>query len=253
MTKLNKTLINDIAHVKTQLSNSITDLKENIGKYTNVGTYINSNVSNLGDLDKAIACEKMGIKVLKFKANNDNPKKPKSSDYVFVHGFSNDIFSCLNNLGKFCNAQVSEDLIKKFSLKVGKKKSTTKKSLAQLFVEKFFIRNSYISIKNGNTNLNKSYEIIDGVIVTKKKKDKNNNSKNDNSKNEENDNENYLTFKFVDSLVNNESYSKLNAIQIKEVIDQFTSKLLEDNDYTIFKFKDEIASLNLPKIKNVSK
>ena len=70
-------------------------------------------------------------------------------------------------MGKFCNSQVSEDLIKKFSLKVGK---SSKKTLGKLFVEKFFIRNSYLSIKNGNTNLNKSYEIIDGFIVTKRKR-----------------------------------------------------------------------------------
>ena len=246
MTKLNKTLINDIAHVKTQLSNAITDLKEHLGKYTNVGIHINSNVASLGDLDKAIACEKMGIKTLKFKPNKDNPKKIKSSDYVFVHGFSNDIFSCLNNLGKFCNSQVSEDLIKKFSLKVGK---SSKKTLGQLFVEKFFIRNSYLSIKNGNTNLGKSYEIIDGVIVTKTKKDKNNNSKNDKSKNDKSseDNSNDENFDFNLQIITNEissdkEYGNLTGKDIHEKIQNILKAMLKDNGLEVRQYNEYLKS-----------
>ena len=237
-----KTLKNDIKHIQNVLSNNVKDLKTNIGKYQNLGMYTYINISNLGDIEKNIELEKIGLKVKAFKVNPDKPNKKPI--YKFIHGFSPDIFSCINGIGKYSLSIVNEDLQKKFNVKNGYE-----------FVEKFFIRNEYLSIKNGYTNLKKSYDLkelenntFEIIVKEKAKKVKKANSKNEDN---DNDNENYLTFKFVDNLVNNESYSKLNAIQIKEAINQFTNKLLEDNDYSMTKFKDEISSLNLPKIKQV--
>ena len=151
---LNKKLNDDIAYIGNVIAKNKTELRMNIKRYINVGLDININVSSLSDTDKREALVERGIKTNKFKINADNPnKKASAKDYTYNQGFSDDILSCLNTLGKF--AQATTDL---FDCTNGVE-----------FVEKFFLRNSYDSIKNGNTNLGKSYEIKDGIIVKKEK------------------------------------------------------------------------------------
>ena len=151
---LNKKLNDDIAYIGNVISKNKTELRMNIKRYINVGLDININVSSLGDKDKRIALTERGIKASKFIKDLDNPnKEPTAKDYTYNQGFSDDIVSCLNTLGKF--AQAKTDL---FECTNGVD-----------FVEKFFLRNSYDSIKNGNTSLGKTYEIKDGIIVKKEK------------------------------------------------------------------------------------
>ena len=159
LTKLTKEeafsiLLEDYKYIGSTISLNQEQLRMNIKRYLNVGIDLKNNVSSLGDKDKREALLKRGIKVLKFKKDLDNPnKEPSAKDYHYIKGFSNDIISCLVNMGKF--AECKTDL---FECKNGAE-----------FVEKFFLRNGYESAKNGNTNLNKTYEIKDGIIVKKEK------------------------------------------------------------------------------------
>ena len=172
-------LLEDYNYIGSTISLSQEQLRMNIKRYLNVGTDLVNNVSSLGDKDKREALVKRGIKVLKFKKDVDNPSKEASAkDYHYTKGFSNDIVSCLVNMGKF--AQCETDL---FECKNGAE-----------FVEKFFLRNGYESAKNGNTNLNKTYEIKDGIIVKKEKKPKTEGSvSSDKDKDTNQDEENPIT------------------------------------------------------------
>ena len=201
---LNEKLNDDIAYIGNVISKNKTELRMNIKRYINVGLDININVSSLGDKDKRIALTERGIKASKFIKDLDNPnKEPTAKDYTYNKGFSDDIVSCLNTLGKF--AQAKTDL---FECTNGVD-----------FVEKFFLRNSYDSIKNGNTNLNKTYEIKDGIIVKKEKKPKiegSSSSDKDNNEDVKQDEENpktNLEIK-VNEIINNDYHNK----EIQDVV-----------------------------------
>ena len=81
-----KTLKNDIKHIQNVLSNNVKDLKTNIGKYQNLGMYTYINISHLGDIEKNIELEKIGLKVKAFKVNPDKPNKITQAK-IIMYGF----------------------------------------------------------------------------------------------------------------------------------------------------------------------
>ena len=225
-------LLEDYNYIGSTISLSQEQLRLNIKRYINVGIDLHKNVSLLGDKLKREALVKRGIKVLKFKPNADKPNaEPSAKDYHFTKGFSNDIISCLNNLGKF--AECKTDL---FECKNGEQ-----------FVEKFFLRNGYESIKNGNTNLNKTYEIKEDKIVKKEKAKKDNkkasssNSSNEDtvSQDEENPKTN-LEIK-VNEIISNDYLNK-NINDVINIVNSLHDVILKDLGLSQEQFKKFINS-----------
>jgi len=220
-------LLEDYDYIGSTISLSQEQLRLNIKRYLNVGSDLHTNVSHLGDKEKREALVKRGIKVLKFKPNADKPNaEPQAKDYHFTKGFSNDIISCLNNLGKF--AECKTDL---FECKNGNE-----------FVEKFFLRNGYESIKNGNTNLNKTYEIKDGVIVKKEKAKKDNkkasssNSSNEDTVSQDEENPKTNLEIRVNEILSND-YFKNEIKDVKSLVHSLGSAILKDLGITENQFK----------------
>mgnify|MGYP005991567127 FL=1 len=233
----------DYAYIGSTISSNQEQLRLNIKRYINVGIDYYKNVSHLGDKDKRQALVLRGIKVLKFKPNADKPNaEPTSKDYHFVKGYSSDIISCLNNLGKFAECKT-----KLFECKNGEE-----------FVEKFFLRNGYESIKNGNTNLNKTYEIKENEIVKKEKKkkeDNKNTSNSSNDKNEKQDEENpktNLEIK-VNEILNNDYLNK-NINDVITIVNSLHDVILKDLGLSQEQFNKFINSnVNKTNLKIVNK
>ena len=220
---LNKKLNDDIAYIGNVIAKNKTELRMNIKRYINVGLDININVSSLSDTDKREALVERGIKTNKFKINADNPnKEPTAKDYTYNQGFSDDIVSCLNTLGKF--AQAKTDL---FECTNGVE-----------FVEKFFLRNSYDSIKNGNTSLGKTYEIKDGIIVKKEKTKaiaKASVSSNDDTNQDDENPKTNLEIK-VNEIINNDYHSK--GIQdVVSIVNSIADSIFKDLGITNKQFE----------------
>ena len=221
-------LLEDYNYIGSTISLSQEQLRLNIKRYINVGIDLHKNVSLLGDKLKREALVKRGIKVLKFKPNADKPNaEPQAKDYHFTKGFSNDIISCLNNLGKFAECKTVL-----FECKNGEQ-----------FVEKFFLRNGYESIKNGNTNLNKTYEIKDNEIVKKEKAKKDNKkaSSSSSSSNEDTvsqDEENPKTNLEirVNEIISND-YFKNEIKDVRSLVASLGSAILKDLGITENQFK----------------
>ena len=224
-------LLEDYKYIGSTISLNQEQLRMNIKRYLNVGIDLKNNVSSLGDKAKREALVKRGIKVLKFKPNADKPNaEPSAKDYHYTKGFSNDIVSCLVNMGKF--AECKTDL---FECKNGSE-----------FVEKFFLRNGYESAKNGNTNLNKTYEIKDGIIVKKEKKPKtegSSSSDKDNNEDVKQDDENpktNLEIK-VNEIINNDYHNK--EIQdIVSIVNSIADSIFKDLGITNKQFEAYTSS-----------
>ena len=222
-------LLEDYNYIGSTISMSQEQLRLNIKRYINVGIDLNKNVFPLGDKLKREALVKRGIKILKFKPNADKPNaEPSAKDYHFTKGFSNDIISCLNNLGKFAECKTVL-----FDCKNGEQ-----------FVEKFFLRNGYESIKNGNTNLNKTYEIKDNEIVKKEKAKKDNkkassSSEDTVSQDEENPKTN-LEIK-VNEIISNDYLNK-NINDVINIVNSLHDVILKDLGLSQEQFKKFINS-----------